>query len=63
MNAAQTVLLLIGYQNDYFSPTGILRNVVEESAHHQAVLSNTLDLVQRLTPSPVRMVDTPIVFT
>jgi len=63
MNAAQTVLLLIGYQNDYFSPTGILRDVVEESAHHQAVLSNTLDLVQRLAPSPVRMVDTPIVFT
>ncbi|VAX01820.1 Isochorismatase [hydrothermal vent metagenome] len=63
MNAAQTVLLLIGYQNDYFSPTGILRDVVEAPAHHQTVLSNTLDLVQRLAPSPVRMVDTPIVFT
>jgi len=63
MDAAQTVLLLIGYQNDYFSPTGILRDVVEESAHHETVLSNTLDLVQRLAPSPVRMVDTPIVFT
>jgi len=63
MDAAQTVLLLIGYQNDYFSPTGILRDVVEESTNPQAVLSNTLDLIQHLAPSPVRMADTPIVFT
>ncbi len=63
MNAAKTVLLLIGYQNDYFFPTGILHDVIEESASPQAVLSNTLDLVQHLAASPVRMVDTPIVFT
>jgi len=63
MDAAHTVLLLIGYQNDYFSPSGTLRDVVEESANPQTVLSNTLDLVQRLVPSPVYMVDTPIVFT
>jgi len=63
MNAAKTVLLLIGYQNDYFSPTGILRDVIEESASPQTVLSNTLDLVQHLAPGPVRIVHTPIVFT
>ena len=63
MNATQTVLLLIGYQNDYFSSTGILRDVAKESTYHQTMLSNTLNLVQRLAPSPVRMVDTPIVFT
>ena len=63
MDLHKTALLLIGFQNDYFSPNGILHGVIEEQLKVNRVLENTLELVNVLKDSPVLMVSTPIVFT
>jgi len=54
-------LLLIGFQNDYFSDDGILKGVVEESSNTSGVLSNTVSLIKRL--EDVLIISTPIVFS
>ena len=61
MNPKTTAIVLIGYQNDYFADDGVLHSVVEEST--QAVLNNTLTLLNALVPTDVLMVTTPIIFT
>ena len=63
MNPRNTCLLLIGFQNDYFSPNGILHGVVEESSKVTNVLSNTINLLDCLEPTSVLIVETPIFFT
>lgn len=40
-------LLLIGYQNDYFSKDGVLQPVVDESLHTNQVLANTISLIEK----------------
>ncbi|MBU0500524.1 MAG: cysteine hydrolase family protein [Gammaproteobacteria bacterium] len=61
MNPSTTALILIGYQKDYFHENGILHKVIEAAVAH--VLSNTLDLLDHLAPSPATIVSTPINFT
>jgi nicotinamidase-related amidase len=61
MNPAFTALILIGYQNDYFSPAGVLYKVVEDSASR--VLSNTLDTLKAIRDTPTTILSTPILFT
>jgi nicotinamidase-related amidase len=63
MNPSQTALLLIGYQNDYFSPQGVLYQVIEESTRLNNVLCNTVELLQSVTSTPVLSVTTPIFFS
>ena len=63
MNLHQTALILIGYQNDYFAPDGILHQVVEESSKVTNVVANTVDLIEQLLPTPILIVATPIFFT
>lgn len=63
MQANNTALILIGYQNDYFAPDGILRAVIEESAQTNNVLDNTLRLLDNLAPGSMPLIHTPIVFT
>ena len=58
-----TALILIGYQNDYFSPDGILHGVIEEVERVNHVLENTLQLVRRLSDTEALIVTTPIIFT
>lgn len=58
-----TAVLLIGFQNDYFADTGVLTKAIEEPARVTGTLRNTLALIERLAPTPVRLVTTPIVFT
>ena len=48
MTLNRTALILIGYQNDYFAPDGILHPVIEEAARVGGVLGNTLGLLERL---------------
>jgi len=60
MNAEETALILIGFQNDYFAPDGILHHVIDGPAQ---LVANTVDLVERLSPSPVLIIDTPVIFT
>jgi nicotinamidase-related amidase len=59
----QTALLLIGFQNDYFSPQGVLYNVIEESNQLNHVVSNTANLLYFLSSTAVLSVATPILFT
>lgn len=63
MNPKQTSLILIGFQNDYFAPDGILRETIEESSKITDGLANTVDLIERLHPTPVLIISTPIIFT
>jgi len=61
MNPNTTAIILVGYQNDYFAPTGILRSVVEEPNRVDSVLANSLALIRALAPTPVTIIATPIV--
>lgn len=65
MNIYNATLLLIGYQNDYFSANGLLRPVIQESVKVNNALKNTVALVETLVaegPVPP-IVATPIVFS
>ncbi len=61
--AQDTALLLVGYQNDYFSPKGVLHHALESPEQVASTLANTLHLVEKLVPTPTLIVTTPIVFT
>ena len=58
-----TALILIGYQNDYFSDDGILHGVIEEVERVNHVLDNTLRLIRGLADSNALIISTPIIFT
>lgn len=60
---SKTALLLIGYQNDYFSEDGILHSVIEESASVTGALANTLKLISEVGDQFGLVVSTPIIFT
>ncbi|NEO84922.1 MAG: cysteine hydrolase family protein [Spirulina sp. SIO3F2] len=62
MHPAQTALILVGYQNDYFGETGLLHQVVEESSKVNNVIANTISLLTHL-PSSLLIISTPINFT
>ena len=62
-NAGTTALLLIGFQHDYFDPTGILHGVVEESHRVSGTLENTIRLIEAFKASEMTMISTPIVFS
>ncbi len=61
MNKSSTAGILIGYQNDYFAPDGILTGVIEESSKNNHVVENTLDLL-RTVELPM-YITTPIIFS
>jgi nicotinamidase-related amidase len=63
MESHKTALILIGYQNDYFSPDGILYGVIEESSKVTNVIANTVHLLQCLDSTPALIITTPIFFT
>ena len=63
MDSGKSALILIGYQNDYFAPNGILHHVIEEASRVSGVLQNTLDLVERVSSTDMLIVSTPILFT
>lgn len=61
MDAKQTALVMIGYQNDYFAKDGILRGVVEEPGRVDEVLENSLNFTRALVEKGATVVLTPIV--
>lgn len=63
MHAAETALILIGFQNDYFHRDGVLRAAIEDGRSVDDVLARTTALMTRLADSPVTMIATPILFT
>jgi nicotinamidase-related amidase len=62
MKAKETALILIGYQNDYFSQNGILHAVIEESSATTGVLENTIRVISSVS-STTNIIATPIIFT
>jgi len=60
--AKKKAIVLIGFQNDYFSKDGILYGVVEESLNTLKVLENTVKLIKK-TADSVLIISTPIIFT
>lgn len=63
MNSQSTALLLIGFQNDYFAPDGILHSVIEESSKATKAVENTVQLLRSLVETPMATIATPIFFT
>ena len=63
MNPNKTALLLVGFQNDYYSQDGILTSVIEESAKTTNTVSNTIQLLNGLIKTPALIIATPIFFT
>ena len=63
MDPNETAVGLIGYQNDYFAPDGVLRSAIEESARVTDNLVNVVDFIERVRGTSILLVNTPIVFT
>jgi nicotinamidase-related amidase len=61
MNPKTTALILVGYQNDYFAPDGILRSVVDEPNRVDSVLARSIAFIRAMLPTPLTMIATPIV--
>lgn len=59
----ETALILVGYQNDYFSPRGSLHSVIEDPHRLEEILENTLRVVERLAETAATLITTPILFT
>lgn len=59
----QTAIVFIGYQNDYFSADGVLSSALESRAQASLVVSNTVDMLINLSPTPVTFINVPIIFT
>lgn len=56
-------LILIGFQNDYFGPGGVLRSVMENEDRNDRVVSRTVALVRSIVDSKITILGAPIVFT
>jgi len=63
MNPSTTAIILIGFQDDYFSTDGVLHDLLEDSAGTRAVLGRTVGMLKSLRDSPVTMISTPIIFS
>ncbi len=63
MTHSDTALILIGFQNDFFSADGILSGCIEDPETINHVLSNTIALIKQWLDTPLSMVATPIAFS
>ncbi|MEQ8584149.1 MAG: cysteine hydrolase [Marinoscillum sp.] len=54
-------IILIGFQNDYFSENGILRGVVEESSKVTNIIENTVNMIRKSEDTLI--ISTPIIFS
>ncbi|GAC1531261.1 MAG: hypothetical protein NVS3B12_06960 [Acidimicrobiales bacterium] len=57
-----TALVLVGFQNEYFTPNGIMRRGFTDDAPERVLAATTL-LVEQLLSTDVMVVSAPIVFT
>ena len=63
MTPANTALILVGFQNDYFAGDGILRPVLQDGGHVDDVLARTLNVIEAVKDTDMLMVTTPIIFS
>jgi nicotinamidase-related amidase len=61
MDPRTTALILVGYQNDYFAPDGILRGVVEEPGAVDRVLAASIAMIERAADAGVTVISTPFI--
>lgn len=61
LDPKRVALILIGFQNDYFSSVGALHSAVQDSS--VKVLANTIETLNRLKETDVTIISTPILFT
>ncbi|MDE0960114.1 MAG: cysteine hydrolase family protein [Planctomycetota bacterium] len=59
----KTALLLIGFQNDYIHPDGVLHNAIEDSEGLDQMLGNVFQIIDAVDDDSVLVVHTPIVFS
>lgn len=62
-NLDNTALVLIGFQNDYFSKDGILHSFIEESIEATQAVKNIVSLLQQIADTSLPIITTPIIFT
>lgn len=63
MDAKQTALVLIEYQNDFTSDGGTLHGAVKTVMDSTNMLTNTVELVKKARELGVTIIHTPITFT
>jgi nicotinamidase-related amidase len=63
MSPETTAIILVGYQNDYFAPDGVLRGAIEDGRGPDSVRTSTNALLDGLGSLPVTVISTPILFT
>jgi len=59
----KTALVLIGFQNDYMDPDGILQEAIEDNEGRNKMLQNVLKILDTVEDEPVVVIHTPIIFT
>ena len=59
----KTAIILIGFQNDYFSSDGLLEGALEDAEGRVKMLAQTEVLLEGLKATPALIISTPIVFT
>jgi len=63
VNTNTVAIILIGYQNDYFLPDGILHHALESTEAVQKILQSTVALINKVKDTPILVINTPIIFT
>lgn len=59
----RTALLLIGFQNDYMHPDGLLHGAIEDTEGFEKMLKNVFHIIESVDDDAVVMLHTPIVFS
>jgi nicotinamidase-related amidase len=63
MAPSSTAVVLVGFQNEYFAPSGALYGDIADVGAPERVLAATVGLVDRLVATETLIVTAPIVFT
>ncbi|MDG1490433.1 MAG: cysteine hydrolase [Planctomycetota bacterium] len=59
----RSAILLIGFQNDYFSPDGAMHSVIEQNARENDVLANTKRILDASVSQDLPIINLPIHFS
>ena len=62
MNARTTALLLVGFENDQYAQSGLLRRMVESAERIDASLARALEFMRSVALLPILVISTPIMF-
>jgi nicotinamidase-related amidase len=62
LQASETAIVLVQFQNDYMKKNGVMHNFVSESMEESQVLWNTVDLVEGARRKGALVVHTPMSF-